>query len=97
MSNGDGSLADPLGLNEAQCVSATFRISADADPLMVVRIASQLDLSNRVPMHFSMKSEPDGTVVVESMLEAVSARQVDLIHRRIMQLTRVIQVEVDVS
>jgi hypothetical protein len=77
-------------------VVATFRIRADLDPQLVARIAHQLNLSNLAPMAFSMVSAPDGTASVEATLEGLPYRKAELIHRKIQQLTCVIEADADI-
>jgi hypothetical protein len=66
------------------------KVIADADADVLLRIAAQLNLLNSVPQRFNFERLADDTVKVEFVV-ACSVRSVDLICRKLEQLTSVIQ------
>jgi hypothetical protein len=67
----------------------TFAISmvADAQPDVLLRIAAQLNFLNVPPQRFSLSLQADDTVVIEIVTKDTSDYLVDLIVRKLAQLT----------
>lgn len=72
--------------------SVTFLVSAESEPLIVSRIGNQLALSNLAPSFFKMTAVDDIHVVVEATITGVSVAQADLIRRKLLQLSCVLDV-----
>lgn len=73
-------------------VPATIRIRADAEPDVLFRIAAQLNLLNCVPTHFELTVTADGEVVVEVVVRNCTRFAVDMVCRKLDQLTSVLEV-----
>ena len=73
--------------------SARFvvKVVADADPDVLLRIAAQLNLLNNAPQRFNFERLSDDTVNVEIVVAGCSTRAIELICRKLQQLTSVIQ------
>jgi hypothetical protein len=78
---------------ESPVVSVAYRISADAHPDVLLRIAGTLNFANQAPWKFSMRSSGVEEVIIETSLRAVPAVLADMIRRKLMQLTCVISVD----
>jgi hypothetical protein len=72
--------------------AVTFFVSAEPEPLVVSRIGNQLALANLAPSFFQMTTEDDLHVKVEAILAGVTAAKADLIRRKLLQLSCVLDV-----
>jgi hypothetical protein len=66
-------------------------VIADADADVLLRIAAQLNLLNNAPKRFNFERCIDDTVKVEIVVAGCSLRAIDLVCRKLEQLTSVIQ------
>jgi hypothetical protein len=73
---------------------ATIRLSADADADVLLRIAVQLNFLNTVPSRLSLERHEDRVTVVVGF-EACALRTVELVCRKLAQLTSVLEVSMD--
>jgi hypothetical protein len=78
---------------QSPIVSVTFRISADAHPDVLLRIAGVLNYANCAPWSLSMRSSGHEEVLIETALRDISATLAEVLRRKLMQLTCVIAVE----
>jgi hypothetical protein len=78
---------------ESPVVSVLYRIDADAQPDVLLRIAGVLNFANQAPWTFCMQNSGVEEVTVETSLRDVSAVLADMIRRKLTQLTCVIKVE----
>jgi hypothetical protein len=78
---------------ESPAVSITYRICADAQPDVLLRVAGVLNFANQAPYNLTMRSSGVEEVTIESSLRAVPALLADMIRRKLMQLTCVVSVE----
>lgn len=78
---------------QSPIVSATYIISADAQPDVLLRIAGALNFANQAPWSLSMQASGVEEVMIETSLRHVPAVMAELIRRKLMQLTCVISVE----
>jgi hypothetical protein len=70
-----------------------FHVVADADPDVLLRVASQLLLSNVVPFNFVMTSESQVTVHIEAELRGITFGTAEAIRRKLLQLSCAVEVE----
>jgi hypothetical protein len=73
--------------------SVGIRIAADAHPDVLPRIASVLSFANKAPSSVSLRTVGDEQVLIEAALCDVPSSLADLIRRKLLQLTCVIEVE----
>lgn len=69
------------------------KVVADADADVLLRIAAQLNSLNNAPRRFNFERLKDDTVKVEIVVAGCSMRAVELICRKLEQLTSVIRCE----
>jgi len=74
-------------------ISVEIRIAADAQPDALSRIAGALSLANKAPWGVSLLTVADEQLLIEAVLCDISAAISDLIRRKLLQLTCVIDVE----
>ena len=67
--------------------SAAIQVSADAEPDVLLRIAALLNLLNTPPERVAFEKLADDTVTVEIIIRGCSRRAVDLVCRKLLQLT----------
>ena len=82
-------LAQVFGSPQAR-IGIVFRIEADADPDVFQRIVNPLILANRVPLRATLvrrQSEDDAIVCLNVHLEPIALTVVQLIARKLEQLT----------
>jgi len=79
-------LASPL-------ISVEIRIAADAQPDVLPRVAHVLSLANKAPWGLSLLTVTPEQVLIEAVLSDVPAVLTELIRRKLLQLTCVIDVE----
>jgi hypothetical protein len=72
----------------------TIRLSADADADVLLRIAVQLNFLNTAPAKLSLERRRDRVDVIVS-LEGCALHAVDLVCRKLAQLTSVLEVSMD--
>lgn len=84
---------------EGSCASneVTLNVIADADPLAVCRITQLLLLLNRLPRSLFCVLSNDETLHVSAVLDGPTSQTVDIVRRKLMQLTCVTSVAVVVS
>jgi acetolactate synthase regulatory subunit len=70
-----------------------LEVIADADPDVLLRIAAQLNLLNNAPRRFNFERSTDDTVKVGIVVAGCSERAIELVCRKLEQLTSVIQCE----
>ena len=73
-----------------------IRLVADADPDVLLRVAAQLNVLNDAPRRFAFERQPDDTVTI-TISVVCSARAVDLVVRKLAQLTSVLDVSASLS
>src|ERR1700722_1775965 len=73
--------------------SVTYRVRADAQPDVLLRVAGVLNFANQAPWNLSMRVSGVEEVTVETSLRHVPTVLADMIRRKLMQLTCVISVE----
>ena len=78
---------------ESPVVSVVYRINADAQPDVLLRIAGGLNFANQAPWSLSMRASGVEQVMLETSLRDVPAVLADMIRRKLMQLTCVISVD----
>jgi hypothetical protein len=78
---------------QSPVVSVTYRISADAQPDVLLRIAGALNFANQAPWSLTMRVSGVEEVMIETSLRHVPAVMSELIRRKLMQLTCIISVE----
>jgi hypothetical protein len=66
-------------------------VVADADADVLLRIAAQLNSLNNAPRRFNFERSTDDTVKVEIVVAGCSTRAIELVCRKLEQLTSVIQ------
>jgi hypothetical protein len=66
-------------------------VIADADADVLLRIAAQLNALNNAPLRFHFERLADATVKVEIVVAGCSLQAIDLVCRKLEQLTSVIQ------
>ena len=76
-------------------ISVAYRISADAHPDVLARIATILNIANRVPWSVSLRESAPEEVLTEAVLREIPAALADMIRRKLLQLTCVIDVEME--
>jgi hypothetical protein len=84
---------DDLPLGAGTSVSAeqfVVKVTADADADVLLRISAQINSLNNAPKRFNFE-RCDDTVKVEIVVVGCSLRAVDLVCRKLEQLTSVIQ------
>lgn len=87
--------AGDLDLGTASTEPATrvrVVVHADADPDVLLRVAVQLNLANRAPTTFHLCSQED-EVIIETELVGVADTLIDMICRKLAQLTCVREVK----
>ncbi len=67
--------------------SASFSILADADPDVLLRVASQLLLSNVAPYKLALTRMTNDSVQIDAELRGVSATTAESIRRKLLQLS----------
>jgi acetolactate synthase regulatory subunit len=67
------------------------KVIADADPDLLLRIAGQLNSLNNAPRRFNFERLTDDTANVEIVVAGCSERAIELVCRKLEQLTSVIQ------
>src|SRR6266481_417117 len=72
-----------------------FTIEADADPTTLLRIVSQLMLSNRVPRRVAMAHTSEDFICVEAELRDISEATVESIRRKLLQLQCIESVRIE--
>jgi hypothetical protein len=78
---------------ESPIVSVRYRISADAHPDVLLRIAGALNYANRAPWNLTMRASGAEQVLIDTALRDVIAVMADMIRRKSMQLTSIVSVE----
>src|ERR1700686_1765497 len=78
---------------ECPAISVTYRISADAHPDVLLRIAGVLNYANQAPWSLSMRVSDPEEALVETALRNIPAALAELIRRKLMQLTCIVSVE----
>lgn len=73
---------------------AVIRLSADADADVLLRIAAQLNLLNTAPARLSLERHRD-TVAMVIAFERCTAQAIDLVCRKLAQLTCVLEVSTE--
>jgi len=73
--------------------SFVFRITADADPDVLSRVAGAFNFANKAPSAASLREHTANRVVIEVQMRDLSALIADLIRRKLLQLTCVADVE----
>lgn len=68
--------------------AATFKVVADADPDLILRVGAALNLLNVAPREFHMEARPEGTASVKALVDCAEA-QADLIARKLQRITSV--------
>jgi len=71
------------------------KVVADADADVLLRIAAQLNSLNNAPRRFNFERLSDDTVQVEIVVAGCSTRAIELVCRKLEQLTSVIQCQQD--
>jgi hypothetical protein len=90
---GDVNLRDgPRSFAPAGC--ATFTLVADADPDLVLRVGSILNLLNVTPRGFHLEAGPGGLVSVRACVECAEF-QAELVARKLERLTSVRDVNLE--
>ena len=90
---GDDGLGGPPPAAQPQR-AFTFRILADAEPDVLLRVASQLLLSNVAPYAVAMSHVQPGSVHIDAELRGISASMAESIRRKLSQLSCTLTVEV---
>jgi hypothetical protein len=72
--------------------AATFKVVADADADLLVRVGAALNLLNVAPRVFEMEARPEGTAVVMAQVECAEG-QAELIARKLQRITSVRDVD----
>lgn len=72
----------------------TFHIVADADPDVLLRVASQFLLSNVVPYALSLKRVPPASVRIDAELRGIIVPMAESIRRKLAQLSCTVTVEI---
>ena len=75
--------AEMQGLTQA----FTFRILADADPDVLLRVASQLLLSNVAPYKVALQRIAPASVQIDAALRGITWNMAESIRRKLSQLT----------
>ncbi len=83
--SGDDGLASGIA-PATDCERFAYRITGYSDPDMLLRIASQLLLSNRLPNKLLMVQETSDTVLIEIEVDGISASIAESIRRKLQQL-----------
>ncbi len=84
----------PLDLSSGLATNVyRYAIDADAEPDVLARVASLLNLANRVPLAVSLRRKAFERVHIAADMEQISATTADMIRRKLMQLTCVVEVE----
>lgn len=73
-----------------------FRIVADADADVLLRVAAQLCLGNIAPSAGLLRTNPDKTIVMRFEIAGLTAATVDSICRKLDQLSTIRQVAVKI-
>jgi hypothetical protein len=84
------------GLEHAPRVHVLFRITADADPDVLCRVANVLSLSNQPPVSGSLRTITAGEVVIAVELPELLPETAERLRRKLAQLTCVVAVEANV-
>jgi hypothetical protein len=77
--------------------SCTFLVLADPDPLVLCKVSSQIALTNFQPTRCSLLVQSDGLVRIEIDVAVLSTHQADLIVRKLLQLTFVVEATARIS
>ncbi len=88
---GDNATPGALSLQTVQ-----FKIVADADADVLLRVAAQLRLGNIAPSAGVLTTNPDKTIVMSFEIAGLTAATADSICRKLDQLSTIRQVEVKV-
>jgi len=78
---------------ESPVVSVTYRISADAHPDVLLRIAAVLNYANRAPWSLSMQMSGLEEVLIQTALRDIPASMAEMLRRKLTQLTCVVSVD----
>ena len=82
---GDQPSLTPLALENL--ANFTIHFEGDADPDVLLRVASQLLLSNALPNQLILKLAAPGIVVIDAALHAITQSTAESVKRKLMQLT----------
>lgn len=87
----------PTAANRAAPVHVLIVIEADPDPDALCRITGITSLGNCAPFAGQMTTMPDGNLAITLEFLAVSSSTLDLIRRKLAQLTCVTKVQIQHS
>jgi hypothetical protein len=87
---GDDSLLSDVG-TRVSTEQFVVKVIADADADVLLRIAAQLNSMNNAPRRFNFERLTDDTAKVEIVVAGCSERTIELVCRKLEQLTSVIQ------
>ena len=88
----DNYICGPSG-PESHKTSVAYRIVADAHPDVLLRVSGALIVANKAPWSVSLQSSALEEVLIEITLREIPADLVELIRRKLAQLSCVVQVE----
>lgn len=91
-----GDMAAPGLSSGPATIVYLYAIEADAEPDVLARVANLLNLANKVPLSASLQRKSFERVHIAVEMERISATTADMIRRKLMQLTCVIEVELSV-
>ena len=84
-------------LKDSSADTFTLMITADNQPTVLALIAMHLNILNAAPEHLVFNKCIDDTIVIEIVLRRCSARSIDLLSRKVRQLTFVWSVDVKID